>query len=213
MGLEISQIQNANLLVIAKQADLNQDGIIKGREELDIFGKASVKAMNQNLVSSEDFDAALKTFSLEYPEGNEMLKSLALQADVDSSKNLTEDEITNFIENGKNAIKADQATQEELETATDGLYYKKQNRDKWIRAAKIAGAAIGGAVVAGALGVGLHRMGLKLLWKTNPRKFFDYSGYLKNPWFGISLGEIASSTVAGGLAGGVLASKATKKPV
>ena len=213
MGLEISQIQNANLLVIAKQADLNQDGVIKGREELNVFGEASKKAMKQNLVSSEDFDAVLKTFSLEYPEGNEMLKSLALQADVDSSKNLTEDEITNFIENGKNAIKADQATQEELETATDGLYYKKQKRDKWIRAAKIAGAAIGGAVVAGALGLGLHHMGLETLWKIKPRKFFDSSGYLKNPWFGISLSAIASSTVAGGIAGGVLASKATKKPV
>ena len=213
MGLEISQIQNANLLVIAKQADLNQDGVIKGRAELDIFGKASVKAMNQNLVSSEDFDAALKTFSLEYPEGNEMLKSLALQADVDSSKNLTEDEITNFIENGKNAIKADQATKEELETATDGLYYKQQKRDKWIRAAKIAGAAIGGAVVAGALGLGLQCMGVKTLWKNNKWKFFDSSGYLKNPWSAISLGAFASSTVAGGIAGGVLASKATKKPV
>ena len=211
MGLEITQIDNANLRIIAEQADLNKDGILKGREELDIFGEASKKAIKQNLVSRDDFDATLKVFSLKYPEGNEMLKSLAMQADDDKSGNLTKDEITSFIESGKNATKANQATKEELETATDGLYYKEQKKDKQISTAKIIGTVLCGAVVAGLSLVGISRVTNQVLKRfvTGYRGNFRAQDIVTCA----ELGATGVATIAGGVAGGILASKATKKMI
>ena len=161
MGLEIAKIQNGVLQGIANQADENKDGVIRGASELNVFEEAVKNAVNEELVSKEDFKSTLDLFEIEYPSENQVLRNLAIESDEDKSEKLSGKELDNYIEKGKQAVNSELATEEELENTTDGFYQKKTTMQKVGRGLLIAG----GAIVTGVLGFFASKSLLKLMNK------------------------------------------------
>ena len=152
MGLEIAKIQNGVLQVIANQADENKDGVIRGASELNVFEEAVKNAVNEELVSKEDFKSALDLFEIKYPSESEVLKNIAIESDEDKSEKLSGKELDNYIEKGKSVIDSELATEDELENTTDGFYQKKSTMQKVGRGLLIAGGAISGLLLGHFIG-------------------------------------------------------------
>ena len=152
MGLEIAKIQNGVLQGIANQADENKDGYIKGAAELNVFEEAAKNAIDNDLVSKEDFKTTLDLFEVEYPSENQVLRNVAIESDEDKSEKLSGKELDNYIEKGKSAVDSELATDEELENTTDGFYQKKTTMQKVGRGFLIGLGAIAGLVLGGCIG-------------------------------------------------------------
>ncbi len=188
MGLEIAKIQNATLQSIANQADLDKDGIIKGRDELNAFEGTAKKAIKAGLVSKEDLKTTINLFEINLPSKNPILRTFAIESDEDKSEKLSGNELENYIDKAKKARNHELATDLEVENTTEGFYQAKSFSQKLSRAIIISTAILGAMALGGTVG--------RFIAPADP---FMSSHPIEK-----------ILTLVGGVAGGVAATKATK---
>lgn len=186
MGLEIAKIQNGVLQGIANQADENKDGVIRGASELNVFEEAAKNAVNEELVSKEDFKSTLDLFEIEYPSENQVLRNLAIESDEDKSEKLLGKELDNYIEKGKKAVNSELATDEELENTTDGFYQKKTTMQKVGRGFLVGLGAIAGLALGGCIGSKIADKISQKFINTVSQKCNEWGCYTKTTKFALA---------------------------